>query len=342
MKILYLVTNFHLTGGKGRYDKNLIQELGENEEGVRVVMLKGPGFLEKTLFIARIMLRCLTKRWDFVFCAHIPFAPLCFFFSKIFGFKYIVIAHGIEAWGIKGKWQRKALEEASIIIAVSEYTRKRIIEQFPKTEDRIFMLPNSVNGELFTIKEKSKPLIQKLGLDGAKIILTVSRLYPAERDKGYYKVIGALPLLKEKSLSVKYIIVGSGSKNFGDARNEILVYAQKKGVIDNVILPGFVSDKDLVDYYNLCDVFIMPSKQEGFGIVFAEALACGKPVIVGNKDASREAIMNGELGLLVDPENVEKIAEALAHILRKEAPKHFFDREFLRKKSFRRIWNGQI
>jgi len=74
---------------------------------------------------------------------------------------------------------------------------------------------------------------------------------------------------------------------------------------------GSVASELLVDYYNLCDIFIMPSKGEGFGIVFLEAMACGKPVIGGNLDGSTEPLMNGKLGFMVDPDSVSEIIDTI-------------------------------
>lgn len=70
----------------------------------------------------------------------------------------------------------------------------------------------------------------------------------------------------------------------------------------------------MCDHYNLCDVFALPSKGEGFGIVFLEALACGKPVLAGNQDGSIAPLADGKLGCLVDPDNVEEIADNLIQI----------------------------
>ena len=83
---------------------------------------------------------------------------------------------------------------------------------------------------------------------------------------------------------------------------------------------GFIPDEELCDYYNLCDVFAMPSKGEGFGIVYLEALACGKPTIGGNQDGAIDALCNGELGVLVDPDNIEQIAQAIVDILQGKHP----------------------
>jgi len=87
-----------------------------------------------------------------------------------------------------------------------------------------------------------------------------------------------------------------------------------------------------VDHYNLADVFIMPSKAEGAPAVFVEALACGIPVIAGNKDGSATPLMGGELGLLIDPESVDEIVAAIINILTGKVRKELLDRDFLRRK----------
>jgi glycosyltransferase involved in cell wall biosynthesis len=87
----------------------------------------------------------------------------------------------------------------------------------------------------------------------------------------------------------------------------------------------------MVDYYNLCDAFVMQSKKEGFGIVFLEALASGKPVIAGNKEGSCDALLNGEVGILVDPDNVDEVAKAIINVLRGNVPDYLLDPQYLRE-----------
>ena len=102
---------------------------------------------------------------------------------------------------------------------------------------------------------------------------------------------------------------------------------------DAVVLAGFVPDEELSEHYNLCDLFAMPSKAEGFGIVYLEALACGKPVLAGNKDGSRDALNDGELGLLVDPDDTAEIASEVIRVLRRQHPHpNLFRPELLRQR----------
>ena len=110
--------------------------------------------------------------------------------------------------------------------------------------------------------------------------------------------------------NVHFILVGKG-----DDRPRIQALVNNLNLQDCVTIAGFVPDEELCDYYNLCDVFALPSKGEGFGIVYLEALACGKPVLAGKQDGSIEPLAKGKLGCLVDPDNVEEIADNLIKIL---------------------------
>lgn len=117
---------------------------------------------------------------------------------------------------------------------------------------------------------------------------------------------------------------------------------KKLNLEDKILLIGKIAENELNDYYNLCDVFVMPSKGEGFGIVFIEALACGKIVVAGNKDASKEAVLYGELGILVDPDNIQEIAEAIIKILKGEAKSELLNRYLLRKKTIDNFGFGRF
>jgi glycosyltransferase involved in cell wall biosynthesis len=83
----------------------------------------------------------------------------------------------------------------------------------------------------------------------------------------------------------------------------------------HVTLAGLVPDDELVEYYNLCSLFAMPSKREGFGIAYLEAMACGKPAIAGNRDGARDALLDGELGVLVDPDDAAAFGAAAVEVL---------------------------
>lgn len=327
MKILFLTSNLNKIGGIQKYNRNLLKALKESNESVSVIELKESNLKEKIRFIFQIIKQLFKFKPDIIFCSHINFSPLCYFFKKIFNKNYLILTHGIEAWDIKDNFKIKALKEAKIIITVSNFTKEKIIFKLPELQNKIFILPNSVDGEEFKPQNKPLNLLQKYNLTDEKIILTTARLSKSEGYKGYDKIIKALPNIIKKIPKSKYFLVGSG-----DDISRLRKLIDDLNLDNDVIMPGFVSDNDLVDYYNLADVFVMPSKGEGFGIVFLEALACGKPVIAGNIDGSVDAVLNGELGILVNPDNVDEISEAIIKTLKKEVPEKILDSEYLRKR----------
>ncbi len=94
---------------------------------------------------------------------------------------------------------------------------------------------------------------------------------------------------------------------------------KQNNLSENVVLTGFIKDEEVVDHFLLADVFIMPSRKEGFGIVFIEAMACGLPVIAGNKDGSADALQNGVLGQLIDPDSDAEMFQAMVNTLQDRA-----------------------
>jgi glycosyltransferase involved in cell wall biosynthesis len=124
------------------------------------------------------------------------------------------------------------------------------------------------------------------------------------------------------------LIVGTG-----DLVPELKAKAKELGIEGSVVFAGFVPASGLADHYRMCDVFAMPSKGEGFGIVFLEALACGRPVIAGNRDGSRDALLDGELGFLVDPDSPEAVAAALMDVLDESVPSPRKNSDYLRQKT---------
>jgi glycosyltransferase involved in cell wall biosynthesis len=182
--------------------------------------------------------------------------------------------------------------------------------------ERVEILPNTFDDKNFQPAPKPRYLLQRHGLKAEQqVILTVCRLAGAERYKGYDQILSALPAILRVFPEARYLLVGKGADR---ARIQASITAQ--GLSESVILAGYVPDYELPDYYNLCDVFAMPSKREGFGIVFLEALASGKPVLAGNQDGSVDALLGGELGVLINPNDTHEIESALIAIIRGSHP----------------------
>lgn len=325
MKILFLCSDIHQVGGIQQYNRQLLKTLRDLGQDVLLIERKA-GFFPKVWFIFNFFLGIISFRPDIIFCGHINFSPLAYLVNIFSNCQYLIIGHGVEVWDIKGALKLKALEKARRIISVSRHTKQKISDRLPKIEKKIFILPNSVDGEKFFIKSKSASLLRKHNLrSGGKVILTVARLLSSEKYKGYIKVIEALPSVLREIPDLTYILVGDGDD---------LDYAKKLvknlRLEDHFIAAGRVADFELVDYYNLCDLFVMPSKIEGFGIVFLEALACGKPVIAGSKDGARDPLLDGKLGVLVDPDDAGEISRAIIRMLKKEIPPDLLNSAFLR------------
>jgi glycosyltransferase involved in cell wall biosynthesis len=143
--------------------------------------------------------------------------------------------------------------------------------------------------------------------------MTMGRLAPEERYKGFDETIMAMPRLLTRFPKLKYLVVGDG----GD-RTRLETKARDLGVSDCVIFTGKIPESEKVAHYNLVDVYVMPSSGEGFGIVLLEAAACGVPVIASRVDGSREALLDGRLGRLIDPQNADELVDAITKAL--EAP----------------------
>lgn len=266
----------------------------------------------RTLFFAiQLVLGTIYTKPDLIITTHLNFAPVANLLKALFGIPYYTVAHGIEAWNLETPRLKSALRKADKILAVSHYTRDRLIQEQNLDPQNILVLPNTFDQQKFNIAPKPDYLLKRHQLTTeTKIILTVARLSASEQYKGFDQIIQSLPQIINAIPNIHYIIVGKG-----DDRPRIEQLIQDLNLEDYVTLAGFIPDEELCDYYNLCDVFAMPSKGEGFGIVYLEAMACGKPCLGGNQDAAIDALCHGELGALVNPDDVVSITTTLVNIL---------------------------
>ena len=264
-------------------------------------------------FITSLVWAALRHRPAAVISTHSNFLPAAHMLKRLWGIPYLGIAHGIEVWGNRRPAMVAALRAADRILAVSRYTRDRLASEQGIATDRLGILPNTFDEARFHLGPKSPELLARYQIPAdAKIIFTFGRLAMSERYKGFDKIITALPRLQRAVPEVRYLIGGSG-----DDQSRLAALAQAVGVADRVTFTGFLPTTELAAHYQLCDVFAMPSTGEGFGIVFLEALACGKPVLAGDRDGSVDPLLDGRLGALVDPHDAEQLAESLTQILQR-------------------------
>lgn len=280
-------------------------------------------------FVSQVMGFGLWQQPSLVLSTHLNFTIAAYWLKRCFGIPYWTVVHGVEAWDIQRPALKTALHYADRIIAVSSYTRDRLLKEQNLDPNKISILPNTFDLHRFVIGTKPAYLLERYKLKPEQpIILTVNRLCSSESYKGYDKILEALPQIHQVIPNVHYIIVGKG-----DDRPRLEQLIHQRQLQDYVTLAGFIPDAELCNYYNLCDVFAMPSKLEGFGIVYLEALACGKPTLGGNQDGAIDALCHGELGALVDPDDVGAIAKTLIQILQRNYPQPImYQPEVLRQK----------
>ncbi len=272
-----------------------------------------PSHLRAPAFAANVLTAGLLQRPDLVISTHLNFTMVAYWLKRMAGIPYWTVAHGFEAWDVKRPALCRAITHADRILAVSSYTRDRLLKEHHLDPERVSLLPNTFDAERFQVAAKPDHLLKRYHLSPDQpIILTVNRLAAGEAYHPYDRVLAALPQIRQTIPNIHYLIVGKGDDR---PRLEQLIADQQ--LQHCVTLAGFVPDDELAAYYNLCDVFAMPSKLEGFGIVFLEAMASGKPVLGSNHDGSVDALAQGRLGALVNPDDTAAIAHTLSQILRR-------------------------
>lgn len=301
-----------------------------NSENISFVFSGGlPDLLRIPHFAFNLIVGALSKQPNLIVCGHLNFAPVAFWLHRFTGIPYWILVYGVDAWMVEDKWKIAALHTAEKIVSISGYTRDRLIKEQNLPFDKIPLLPVTFDASRFEISPKPDYLLKRYGLKPEQpVILTVTRLSSEDGYKGYDQILQALPEIRRQLPDVHYILVGKGND-----RPRIEQLVAQLHLQDCVTLAGFIPDNEIGDHYNLCNVFAMPSKGEGFGIVYLEALACGKPTLGGNQDGAIDALCNGTLGALVEPDNVGAIAQTIVQILQGTYPNPLiYQPEALRQK----------
>jgi phosphatidyl-myo-inositol dimannoside synthase len=216
---------------------------------------------------------------------------------------YYLVAHGIEVWRPYSALEKIALRRARRILCVSEFTRREMQRGIDLPEQRFAVVPNALD-----------PFFDDASSDGATsggppVILSVARLDPAERYKGVDHLIEALPGVRRALPGTRLRVIGSG-----DDLPRLMAMAGQNGVTDAVDFSGFIDDAKLRDAYRECTLFALPSRGEGFGIVFLEAMARGKPCLGARAGAIPE-IIDAASGVLADYGDVPQITVQLVSAL---------------------------
>jgi phosphatidyl-myo-inositol dimannoside synthase len=246
--------------------------------------------LGRLRFANALLAYLLRYRPQHVFCGHINLTPMVRLLCKPLGIPYTVLTYGKEVWQPLPTQCRHALQQADQIWTISRYSRDQACAANQLDPEKVQFLPCAIDGDAFTPGAKSAELVSKYGLADHKVLMTVARLWSGDIYKGVDVTIRALPQIMQTVPNVKYLVIGRG-----DDQPRLAKLAAELGVADRVVFAGFVPTVDLMQHYRLADAYVMPS-QEGFGIVYLEAMACGIPVLSGDADGSADPLQDGELG----------------------------------------------
>lgn len=268
------------------------------------IAFKGFG-INRVAFVLKAISKSIKP--DIIILSHINLAILGLAIKLVHPqCKVWLVAHGIEVWRPLSFVKKHLLKRCDKVICVSNFTSQQMIKRHDIDPAVCTVLNNAIDPfmKLPASFQKPEHLLARYNLTISQpVIFTLTRLASTEQYKGYEQVIKVVSKIKSKYPDIVYILSGKYDTKEGVRIKNLIKQHQ---VTDQVILTGFIDENELSDHFLLADVFVLPSKKEGFGIVFIEALACGLPVICGNADGSIDAIRNGELGYAI---NVDDVAE---------------------------------
>jgi glycosyltransferase involved in cell wall biosynthesis len=249
--------------------------------------------------------------YDGVICGHIHLIPLALMAARLRRVPVLLILHGLEARVPSEKPIANLLAPyADSFVTVSNFTKEGYEAWSGAAPERGHVIPNCIDMERFTPGPRPAYLRERYGLGDGPVLLTLSRLPTQELGKGHDEVLAVLPSLLDAHPNLTYVIAGTGP----DA-DRLRAKAGHLGVVDHVVFTGYVPEEEKIDHYRMADAFVMPGRTEGFGIVYLEALACGIPVVASSADASAEAVRYGELGEVVDPDDLGSVKRGILNAL---------------------------
>ena len=271
---------------------------------------------------------CKKRGVKLIYCGHIVAGITGLLLKRLCNLPYIVHTYALEIMQAKNqKLVASILQNADRIITISEFTKAAILKLGVNCGKIRKVLPGICLDEFHPDVDASG-IIDKYNLSEKKVILTIGRLDANEQYKGQDMVIKAMPDILHAVPSAVYAIGGDGSD-----RGRLENLAKEVGVADKVLFTGWIPEAEKPAFYAACEVFAMPSREmvqksplppffkggsvkaEGFGIVYIEANACGKPVVGGKSGGVPDAVIDGVTGLLVEPNSPKAIGDAIIKLL---------------------------
>ncbi len=251
-----------------------------------------------------------------IFAAHVNLAPVAWLATQRAGAKMVIVGHGIEVWEPLPWIRRKAVKSANALVAISQFTAARLSDMQGIAPEAIHLLPPALDPSFRVAGENEASPLPPRWFPKGRVLLSVTRLAASEGYKGVDTMIRTLARIQIRVPDLHYLIVGEG-----DDRARLEKLARDSGVAGRVHFAGKLdaSTDDLWACYANCDVFVLPSKGEGFGIVFLEAMAFGKPVIGGHHGGTPDIIEDGITGFLVDHGDEVRLGQIIEMLVRDES-----------------------
>lgn len=342
MKIMYITPGCFDKGGISRYSGYQIDAFEDfvGKEQFRAFSLlgrdnesfekeinvhwagRGNSFLEKIKFTLVILWNIITWRPTVVHIAHVNFSGLFHRFAKLVQAKTILNIYGLEVWSGLKKSAEYGLKNVDYIISDCHYTAQYVEDKGYRKKGEVAVIWDCANLSVFSPKSFNPEIISKYNLpdrDNNVIILTLGRLAKEAMHKGYDRLIHVFKNLLATESNIKLVIAGKGNNK---AFLENLV--EESGISEHVTFTGMVDEADLADIYRYSHIFSLVSDRgdgrgEGIPLTPIEAMACGKPIFVGNQDGSREAIFEKQgipNGFTIDPFDLENHKNLFIDLIR--------------------------
>jgi len=259
-----------------------------------------PSAVAKARFAASVLTTHVRGAVNWTLYSHLALARLQPWLNGRFARPYAIFLHGIEAWRPLSSPEVRAIKGASLLIANSPYTARRLRamhDWIGPIAECALALPDA------PVRPFNRP-------GTPPTVLIVARMSAAERYKGHDQLLEAWPAVASRITDARLVIVGDG-----DDAARLRGKAAALGLNDSVTFTGFVTDAVLDEMYGKASVFAMPSRDEGFGLVYLEAMRRGLPCIGSIHDAAGDVIVDGQTGYLVDQADVAALAYRIVHLL---------------------------
>jgi glycosyltransferase involved in cell wall biosynthesis len=255
-------------------------------------------------------------------------------------FKTVVICHGIEVWKPLPRMRRRALVGANLVLAPSSDTISKLVSVQGVSPEKIRQLPWPLSPSFLAMADDPAELPAPPDFPKGRVVLTVGRWAASERYKGADLLLGAIAQLRAARPDLRLAAVGSG-----DDLPRLRSVAANLGISDRVYFLENLSRQEIAACYARADLFALPSTAEGFGLVFLEGMAFSKAAIGAASGGATDVIEDGVNGLLVPPNDEERLAQALDRLLCDDTLRSALGRrgaEIVREKFQFRIFQAEL